>query len=326
MGYPPQTQYQRPASPFSAINVVSGSLYLACLKREKIPQVSHALLNVFLFSNASRFFSYVQTSDEITMVLDANMLSMFPKDSLTIYGEKWKGLKIILGSCGYSESGIISRLSKILSDNNINIHYLATYSTDYILIPEHKLVKALRCLRQRNVDVTWDEEEEDIDLNVPTMVSTEIPANACMSNAKLVMLPAKFCLASLKKADYPSCTQAILRCVFFPKREDSFFSFTEAEEEISLIMDSESGKDLKSAECNILIEDDHWRSVKRHEKLSLDEVGVVHAISRPLSEAGVSLLYLSTYCSSFIMVREDRFQDSLTILRNQGFDVYVDEA
>lgn len=326
MGYPPQMTYHSPASPFSAINVVSGSLYLACLKRDKIPEVSHALLNVFLFSNASRFFSFVQTSDEITMILDANMLSMFPKDTLTIYGEKWKGLKVILGSCGYSESGIISSLSKILSDNNINIHYLATYSTDYILIPEHKLVKALRCLRQRNVDVTWDE-GENIELKALPLVSTENPVKPnIMKNTKLVMLPAKFCLASLKKDDYPSCTQTILRFVFFPKRDDSFFSYTEAEDEISLIMDSESAQNFKSSEFNILIEQDHWRAVKRHEKLSLEEVGVVHAISRPLSEAGVSLLYLSTYCSSFIMVREDKFQTSLAILRKQGFNVFVDEA
>jgi len=325
MGYPPQMEYHTPAAPFSAINVVPGSLYLACLKRDKIPEVSHALLNVFLFSHATRFFSFVQTADEITLILDAKMLSMFPNDVLTIYGEKWKGLKIILGSCGFSESGIISRLSKILSDNNINIHYLATYSTDYILIPEHKLVKALRCLRQRNVDVTWDE-GGNMELKVLPMVSTELPTKVGMSNTQLVMMPAKFCLASLKKEDYPSCTQAILRFVFFPKREDSFFSYTEAEDEISLIMDSESAQDLKSAEFNILIEEDHWRSVKRHDKLSLEEVGVVHAISRPLSEAGVSLLYLSTYCSSFIMVREDKFQDSLAILRNQGFNVFVDEA
>jgi hypothetical protein len=319
-------EHRTPANaPFSAINVVPGSLSLACLKRDKIAEVSHALLNVFLFSSAARFFSFVHTSDEITMILEPSMLGMFPKDSITVYGEKWRGLKIILGSCGYSESGIISKLSKILSDNNINIHYLPTYSTDYILIPEQKLVKALRCLRQRNVDVSWDE-GENIELKAVPLVSTETPVKTTIANQKLVMLPTKFSLASLKKEDYPSCTQAILRFVFFPKGENSFFSYTEAEDEISLIMDSESAQDLKSLGHNILIEQDHWYAVKRHEKLSLDEVGVVHAISRPLCEAGISLLYLSTYCSSFIMVRENKFQSSLSILRNHSFDVYVGEA
>lgn len=325
MGFPPQMDYHTPANaPFSAINVVPGSLYLACLKKSQIAEVSHALLNVFLFSNAARFFSFVQTSEEITMILDSNMLNMFPKDALTIYGEKWKGLRVILGAGGYSESGIIAKLSKILSDNNINIHYLATYSTDYILVPEHKLAKALRCLRQRNVDVTW-EEGETIVLKAAPVVSTEVPMKP-IAHTKLVMLPSKFCLASLKKEDYPASTQAILRFVFFPKGEDSFFSYTEAEEEISLIMDSNSAQDLKSLEPPILIEQDHWHAVKRHEKLSLEEVGVVYSISRPLCEAGVSLLYLSTYCSSFIMVRDDNFQSSLAILCKQGFDVYVDEA
>jgi len=254
------------------------------------------------------------------------MIKMFPADALTIYGEEWKGLRVILGSCGYSESGIISRLSKILSDNNINIHYLASYSTDYILIPETKLAKALRCLRQSNVDVTWDDAQDFQDIPMVSTENTETVGRASVAATRLVMLPDKFCLASMKKEDYPQCAQGIMRFVFFPPKESSFFSYVEAEDEISLIMDAESANEFRRTECNIMIEQDHWRAVKRFGKLSLDEIGVVHCISSPLSEANISLLYLSTYCSSYIMVRENKFLSSLSILRQHGFNVYVDEA
>jgi len=313
---------------FSSLHILPGSLYIARLAREKIPEVSHALLNVFLFSNLPRFFSFVQTADDVTLVLDGSMLNAFPKDTLTIYGEKWRGLKVILGCCGFNESKIISTLSKILSDSNINIHYLGTYSTDYILIPEQKLRKAILRLRQANVDVSWDDGDR-LDMQPKLGPKNKATTSKISSGSpKLVILHEKMCLASLRKEDYPNCMQAIMRLVFFPKSDEeaSFFAYTEAEEEISMIMDPESAQLFKSKEFNIRVEEDYWRAVKRYEKLSLEEVGVVHAISYPLSEAGICLLYLSTYCSSFIMVREDKFGESLTILRSKGFDVCVNGA
>lgn len=74
------------------------------------------------------------------------------------------------------------------------------YTLTFSQIPEHKLVKALRCLRQNNVDVTWDDAQGNhIDVQNIPMISTENEeggGKATVASTRLAMLPDKFSLAT----------------------------------------------------------------------------------------------------------------------------------
>jgi len=48
--------------------------------------------------------------------------------------------------------------------------------------------------------------------------------------------------------------------------------------------------------------------------LGFDECGIVSAFSRPLSEKGIGLFYLSTFNSDYIMVNDQDFEQAVAVL------------
>jgi len=121
---------------------------------------------------------------------------------------------------------------------------------------------------------------------------------------------------------------AILNHIFFPKRSDEyyFFSFTETPNELSMILDQRAVGDFPQISCmsrKLLVETYPWRAIRRAEKASHDETGFVNSVSTPLAAANISLLYLSIYNSSIILVRENNIEEAVSTLRSNGFEVLV---
>ncbi len=58
----------------------------------------------------------------------------------------WKAFRI-QGVLNFSLIGILSKISRILADNNIGIFVVSTYNTDYILTKKEKYQNALTALR-----------------------------------------------------------------------------------------------------------------------------------------------------------------------------------
>jgi len=58
-----------------------------------------------------------------------------------------------------------------------------------------------------------------------------------------------------------------------------------------------------------------WRCLKIEGPLDLTEIGVLHALARPLAEAKISIFALSTYNTDYLLVKEkdlDRAKEALT--------------
>ncbi|GLB34047.1 putative ACT domain containing protein [Lyophyllum shimeji] len=56
----------------------------------------------------------------------------------------------------------------------------------------------------------------------------------------------------------------------------------------------------------------------------LDNSGArVNEVSAPLAAAGISILYQSSYMSDFILVKESRLQETMSLLADAGFDIYT---
>lgn len=88
------------------------------------------------------FCSITRTSDELSIVA--------PQDKIPggILAEKnWRAFKV-KGPLGFTLTGIVSFLSKLLADAGISIFYISTYETDYFLVKEEDFEKAKKILRK----------------------------------------------------------------------------------------------------------------------------------------------------------------------------------
>jgi len=90
----------------------------------------------------SSFFSVTRTLDELSIVCDETHI---PKEHACSIG--WRCLKI-KGPLDFSETGILASLSRSLAEAGIPIFVLSTYDTDYILVKEKDISRAIEALEQ----------------------------------------------------------------------------------------------------------------------------------------------------------------------------------
>ncbi|GJJ75798.1 uncharacterized protein EMPS_08156 [Entomortierella parvispora] len=105
----------------------------------------------------------------------------------------------------------------------------------------------------------------------------------------------------------------LLESIFFDNRTDRFFSFTQTDSTLSIIMDEATMSLFPDNTLNTQAGD--WRLIAIGDgPLGFDECGIVSAFSRPLSEKGIGLFYLSTFNSDYIMVSDQDFEQAVAVL------------
>ncbi len=110
------------------------SIKLAICRLEKDAQIPDWALK-------HNFFSITRTDDELSIVCPE---SNVPEG---IKAEKgWSVLKV-KGPLDFELTGILSSLLVPLAENKISVFALSTYDTDYILVKEYDLDKALKILK-----------------------------------------------------------------------------------------------------------------------------------------------------------------------------------
>ena len=93
------------------------------------------------------FFSITCTSDELSVVCLENGI---PEE---IMAEKdWRILKVI-GPLDFSLTGILAAISSILAASQISLFALSTYDTDYILVKEIDIDRAIDALRRAKYEI-----------------------------------------------------------------------------------------------------------------------------------------------------------------------------
>ncbi len=85
------------------------------------------------------FISITRTTDELSIVCEQNNIE-------NIKAEKnWRAFKV-LGPLDFSEIGILANLARILADAKISIFVISSFDTDYLLVKEQLLTKAIKAL------------------------------------------------------------------------------------------------------------------------------------------------------------------------------------
>ena len=92
-------------------------------------------------SDRADLWAAVRTTDELSLVLpEADV------DPSWRIEAGWRALKVI-GPLDFSLTGILADLSTILASAEISIFAISTFDTDYILVRQDKLERAVKTLR-----------------------------------------------------------------------------------------------------------------------------------------------------------------------------------
>jgi uncharacterized protein len=86
------------------------------------------------------FFSITRTADELSVVCAERDA---PKDAKVEGG--WRAMKVE-GTLDFSLTGVLASISAPLADAGVSIFVVSTYETDYVLVKEASLMKAVPAL------------------------------------------------------------------------------------------------------------------------------------------------------------------------------------
>lgn len=104
--------------------------------------------NFLSYFDEKDFFSVTKTEDEISVVM------LQDKISSDVKAEKdWRILKVE-GTLDFSLIGILAKISDILAKNQISIFVISTFNTDYILVKEEKVEKAILVLSEDGYEIS----------------------------------------------------------------------------------------------------------------------------------------------------------------------------
>ena len=103
------------------------------------------ILNCF---DEKDFFSITKTEDEISVVMLQDKISSDVKVE-----KDWRILKVE-GTLEFSLIGILAKISGILAKNSISIFVISTFNTDYILVKEEKVEKAILVLSEEAYEIS----------------------------------------------------------------------------------------------------------------------------------------------------------------------------
>ena len=103
------------------------------------------ILNCF---DEKDFFSITKTEDEISVVMLQDKISSDVKVE-----KDWRILKVE-GTLDFSLIGILAKISEILAKNSISIFVISTFNTDYILVKEEKIEKAMTVLSEEGYEIS----------------------------------------------------------------------------------------------------------------------------------------------------------------------------
>lgn len=99
----------------------------------------------------SNFFSITRTPEELSIVCQESSIPLnIPAGILT--ERDWSCLKVE-GSLDFGLTGILAGISSILAENGVSIFAVSTYDTDYILVRETDLVRAVRALIEGGYEI-----------------------------------------------------------------------------------------------------------------------------------------------------------------------------
>lgn len=93
-----------------------------------------------------------------------------------------------------------------------------------------------------------------------------------------------------------------------------FTSVTRTADELSIVCDAEAVPSDVRAERG-------WRALRVAGPIAFETTGVAAALVAPLAAAQISVFLIATFDTDYLLLKAERFEDALAILRAAGHDV-----
>ncbi|SUP41673.1 ACT domain-containing protein [Veillonella criceti] len=97
--------------------------------------------------------------------------------------------------------------------------------------------------------------------------------------------------------------------------QDEFVFIGKTDEENSLVCS------VKYVPQNATQVDTTWRAVRIEGELDFALIGILSKLSTILAEAKIGIFAVSTYNTDYILVKEENFENALTVLSQNGYEI-----
>lgn len=94
---------------------------------------------------------------------------------------------------------------------------------------------------------------------------------------------------------------------FWVVKDNNFYSITKTSDELSIVCPQDNVPPGVMAERN-------WRAFKLETVLDMSVVGIVASLANPLAKAGISIFYISTYKTNYLLVEEANLEKAIAVL------------
>jgi len=288
------------------------------VKKESLATCSYPLMKLLLFEDSHRFFSLTDTEDEISLIMSEAPMKVFKSVvDWELCQNTWIGIQVCEGSLGFTSVGVVHALSDPLAKAGISIFNLSTSDTDYALVPEDRIYDAIDCLEEEFTLLTEGLEELAKIVPRPEKKTNERNDERVCKQHPLSLPRSEIYICSFRKDEASAIATSLLKIIFFPKSAESrFFSYTESEDEISLLLDKNS-VDLFPDVPN---PSGPWKLIKVDDgPLGFSETGIVCSLAETLSD--VSLFYVSTFFTDYVLVEASSIEKAISVLKRENFEV-----
>ncbi|MCI6732083.1 MAG: ACT domain-containing protein [Lachnospiraceae bacterium] len=72
---------------------------------------------------------------------------------------------------------------------------------------------------------------------------------------------------------------------------------------------------------NVIQRDDGWKGFRIQDVLDFSLIGILAEISAILAENGISIFAVSTYNTDYILIKIEKYQKALDVLKNSGYQI-----
>lgn len=295
-------------------------LYIASLQKEFLPSCSYVVMKLILFAGDDKFFSMTETDEEVSLVLSEEPMKLFSEipdieKHWNVWESPWIAIHVLEGSSGFTSTGVVHALSDPLAKAGISIFNISTTESDFTLVPEERVYDAIDVLEERFQILTDGLEELTKRIPRPSKRFVAPEGELKKENRKypLSIPPFDCLLCSFKKEKemIEKVSPALLKVIFFPKQKRRFFSYTESEDEISIVFTSDCLEYLKD-EIN---DETIWKPIKVDDgPLGFAETGIVCSLVESISTTNINLFYLSTFFTDYLLVESENFEKAFTSL------------
>lgn len=117
------------------LEILDEPISLLTYSKNKYDEIMFNIMKSVLFYSEIKFFSLTCSEDEISLFIETKYKPKLEE----IKDENYIVIRIYDFSDGIDNIGIVSKLSTILSSNNVPILYINSFNNNYILIKKNKI-------------------------------------------------------------------------------------------------------------------------------------------------------------------------------------------